>query len=201
MRTARFAVGLLLSGLTFVGTNVARAAQEGPPPSGVKPTIRSITAVQTGVTPRVRDLVLEVKHPNPKVLKEIPFVETPGEDDMGVRKPFGEVTPDGALQTNYPPARANRALTLGANFQGVSQAAQGAVSGFFVSPPDTVGDVGPNHYVQCVNLACQAFNKNGTPAAAVFTLRALFLGSGGTGDCSTLNDGDVAAALPATLTW
>jgi len=192
MRTARLAVGLFLAGFAalVVTTTGAYAAQEGPPQSGVKPTIRSFTAVQTGITPKVSDLVLEVKHPNPKVLKEIPFVETPGEDDMGVRKPFGEVTPDGALQTSYPSTRDTRALTLGANFQGVSQAAQGAVSGFFVSPPDTVGDVGPNHYVQCVNLACQVFNKNGTPAAAVFTLRALFLGSGGTGDCSTLNDGD-----------
>lgn len=190
MRTARLAVGLLLSGLAFVGTTAAYAAQEGPPPSGVKPTIRSITAVQTGITPRVSDLQLPVQHPNPKVLRGIPFVEPEGEDEMGVRKPFGDATPDGALQTNYPPIRAGRALTLGANFQGVSQATQGAVSGAFVSPPDTVGDVGPNHYVQCVNLSCQVFNKNGTPAAAVFTIRALFAGSGGTGDCSTLNDGD-----------
>ncbi len=189
MRTARLAVGLYIAGFAALAVSTSYAAQ-GPPPSGIKPTIRSLRAVEVGVTPKVSDLRLPVQHPNPKVVRGIPFVETPGEDDMGVRKPFGEVTPDGALQSYYPAPRDTRALTIGANFQGVSQATQGAVSGFFVSPPDTVGDVGPNHYVQCVNLSCQVFNKNGTAAAAVFTLRALFLGAGGTGDCSTLNDGD-----------
>jgi hypothetical protein len=74
------------------------------------------------------------------------------------------------------------------DFQGVSQATQGAVSGFFVAPPDTVGDVGPNHYVQCVNLACQVFSKAGAPLSAVFTLRSLFVPLGG--QCAVTNDGD-----------
>ncbi len=185
MKTGRFAIGLFAA--CFLSFVSGAFGVEGPPQSAIKPTVRVMQAVRTGVTPRVSDLVLEIQHPNPKVVRQVPFVETPGEDEMGVRKPFGDATPDEALQTHYP---TTRALTLGANFQGVSQATQGAVSGSFVSPPDTVGDVGPNHYVQCVNLACQVFNKNGTTASAVFTLRALFVGAGGTGDCSTLNDGD-----------
>ncbi len=188
MRTARLAVGLLFAGLAALIVPLEAYAQGAPPPSGIKPTIRSFQAARTGVTPKVSDLQLAVQHPDPNVVLEIPFVPiTDEERAKSKRKGFGEVTPDGALQTSYP---TTRALTLGANFQGMSQASQGAISGFFVSPPDTVGDVGPNHYVQCVNLACQVFNKNGTTASAVFTLRALFLGSGGVGDCSTLNDGD-----------
>ncbi len=31
-----------------------------------------------------------------------------------------------------------------------------------VYPPDTDGDVGPNHYVQMVNISFQIFNKSGT---------------------------------------
>lgn len=35
----------------------------------------------------------------------------------------------------------------------------------FARPPDTVGDVGPNHYIQMVNPTFfQVFNKDGTPA-------------------------------------
>ncbi len=187
MRTARLVVCWLLASLGAPGVSAVAQAPGPPPRPDVKPTIRSFTAAKTGVTPKVSDLQLAVQHPDPNVVWEVPFVETEDEDEMGVRKGIGQVTPDGALQVSYP---TTRALTLGISFQGVSQAAQGAVSGFFVSPPDTVGDVGPNHYVQCVNLACQVFNKNGTTASAVFTLRALFLGSGGAGDCSTLNDGD-----------
>ena len=31
-----------------------------------------------------------------------------------------------------------------------------------VLPPDTNGDVGPNHYVQWVNLSFAIYNKSGT---------------------------------------
>ena len=30
-------------------------------------------------------------------------------------------------------------------------------------PPDTDGDVGPNHYVQSVNSSIKIFDKNGNP--------------------------------------
>jgi len=44
---------------------------------------------------------------------------------------------------------------IGANFDGVSN-----LSG--VAPPDTDGDVGPNHYMQMVNLAFAIYDKNGS---------------------------------------
>src|SRR5262245_28457223 len=74
------------------------------------------------------------------------------------------------------------------NVQGISQLVQGNLSGHFLSPPDTVGDVGPNHYVQCVNTACQVFDKTGAPAAPAFLLSSLFASLGG--DCSIGDDGD-----------
>ena len=45
------------------------------------------------------------------------------------------------------------------NFEGVGNAAA-------ASPPDTEGDIGPNHYMQWVNLSFRIYNRNGTPASA-----------------------------------
>ncbi len=57
-----------------------------------------------------------------------------------------------------------------------------------VYPPDTDGDVGPNHYVQMVNLSFQIFNKSGTSLLGPLNNNALWTGFGG--DCETQNDGD-----------
>ena len=38
-----------------------------------------------------------------------------------------------------------------------------AQSGCMCLPPDTDGDVGPNHYVQSVNSSIKIFDKNGNP--------------------------------------
>ncbi len=55
------------------------------------------------------------------------------------------------------------------------------------SPPDTTGDVGPNHYIQMVNATKVAiFNKAGSPLAAPFDLSTLFT----SGSCSTDDAGD-----------
>ena len=39
-----------------------------------------------------------------------------------------------------------------ANFEGLSNQDNFNVFGFRVNPPDPVGDVGPNHYVEMINL-------------------------------------------------
>lgn len=48
-----------------------------------------------------------------------------------------------------------------ANFEGISNQANFDLFGFRVNPPDTVGDVGPNHYVEMVNLAFAVYDKQG----------------------------------------
>ncbi len=57
-------------------------------------------------------------------------------------------------------------------------------------PPDTHGDVGPNHYIQVVNTSIGIFNKTGTRLAA-FTFNTLFAGTGT--PCDASNDGDPIA--------
>lgn len=72
-------------------------------------------------------------------------------------------------------------------FEGLSSQDNANVYGGRVLPPDTVGDVGPNHYVQQTNLLVRVFDKAGVPLTAPFKLSTLFT-SGGI--CSTTNSGD-----------
>ncbi len=46
-------------------------------------------------------------------------------------------------------------------FEGLSNQDNFDLFGFRVNPPDPVGDVGPNHYVEMVNLAYAVFSKTG----------------------------------------
>jgi hypothetical protein len=56
-------------------------------------------------------------------------------------------------------------------------------------PPDPVGDVGPNHFIQAVNTSIGIFNKAGTRLAA-FTFDALWSGAGTGTACDNSNGGD-----------
>jgi hypothetical protein len=68
----------------------------------------------------------------------------------------------------------------GVNFEGTP------ATGFL--PPDTVGDVGPNHYVQMVNSAFAIYDKSGNLLAGPTPINQLWQGFGG--PCQTLNHGD-----------
>ena len=57
------------------------------------------------------------------------------------------------------------------------------------APPDSDGDVGPNHYVEAVNVAFRVFDKNGNPLSPVTTYNTLFAPLVGT-PCSGQNSGD-----------
>ena len=76
------------------------------------------------------------------------------------------------------------------NFDGVGAGFTGPAGTFSVAsaPPDTNGDVGPNHYVQTVNTDFAIFNKSGTAVAGPMPINTLFSGFGGL--CETTNDGD-----------
>jgi hypothetical protein len=57
-----------------------------------------------------------------------------------------------------------------------------------VLPPDTNGDVGPNHYVQMVNLSFAIWDRSGTLLLGPVNSNTLWSGFGG--PCQTTNDGD-----------
>lgn len=55
-------------------------------------------------------------------------------------------------------------------------------------PPDTVGDIGPAHYIMMVNSRFAVYNRNGTTALTARNINTLFAGFGG--PCQTENAGD-----------
>jgi hypothetical protein len=86
-----------------------------------------------------------------------------GDDVRDVRPDRGQAaadrghTSDGALQSAT-------VASIGApvaNFEGLSNQDNFNIFGFRVNPPDPVGDVGPNHYVEMVNLAFAVYDKQG----------------------------------------
>jgi subtilisin-like proprotein convertase family protein len=73
-----------------------------------------------------------------------------------------------------------------ANFEGMGT----GLSGFTVqsAPPDTVGDIGPDHYVQIVNYSLTIFSRTGSVVLGPIPTSHLW--SGFRGACSETNDGD-----------
>jgi len=57
-----------------------------------------------------------------------------------------------------------------------------------IAPPDTVGDVGQNHYVQMYNLLTEIFDKNGNSVLGPFPTSTFFTGMAG--NCAISDDGD-----------
>ena len=93
-------------------------------------------------------------------------------------KDLSAVTGSSAVQKGVT---ANSMPSLSQNFEGV-----GNVNG--VLPPDTQGDVGPNNYVQMINLSFAIWNKQGTLLYGPVPNTTLWQGFGG--PCETFNGGD-----------
>ena len=73
-----------------------------------------------------------------------------------------------------------RTPALGFSFDGISS------TGYV--PPDTVGDVGPNHYVQMVNSSFSIFDKTGNLLTGPVAINSLWTGQNN--QCEFNNDGD-----------
>ena len=80
-----------------------------------------------------------------------------------------------------------------ANFAALNLSANG--SGW---PPDTNGDVGPNHYIQTVNSSIGIYNKSTGALISAVTLNTFFQGPAGT-PCDTSNDGDPVVLYDASV--
>jgi len=94
---------------------------------------------------------------------------------------------DAAVQ----PASGVRALSIpspSASFEGIPATANIPILGGIPIPPDPVGDVGPNHYVQMVNTAWAVFSKSGARLLGPLSLASIWAGFEVT-DCAD-NSGD-----------
>jgi hypothetical protein len=74
------------------------------------------------------------------------------------------------------------------SFEGLNNNDNQATIGSRPTPPDPNGDVGPNHYVQTLNLIFAVYDKAGTRLLGPLPNNAVFAGFGG--PCQTRNDGD-----------
>jgi hypothetical protein len=99
--------------------------------------------------------------------------------------PFQAPVVDPVLQTIAGPLVSTSELS---NFEGVSDGAQAAQSGYLVAPPDTNGAVGDTQYVQWVNLAFAVFDKKTGNISGPYAGDTLWKGFGG--PCENDNDGD-----------
>ena len=121
-------------------------------------------------------------------LRSIPPSVTVGvrheaDDDHGPAGPVGDTRhdPDPVLQSSL----GNGDIPgTGVNFNGISNPV--ACNG--CAPPDPNGAVGPNHYVQMVNLKYQIFTRTGTSLVGPANINTLFTGFGGA--CELENAGD-----------
>ncbi len=87
---------------------------------------------------------------------------------------------DPVVQRHAPTNAPLKRMPASTDFDGISFT--GAL------PPDTNGDVGPNHYVQTVNVKFAIYNKSGTQLAGPTSVNALWAGFGG--KCEQNNHGD-----------
>jgi hypothetical protein len=152
----------------------------------LQPSIRAQQVPPATPPGALAQIVAAIKHDRSRPLREIPEtmeqvagereVKAPMPVKLRLKKPAGFRDP--VLQQSLPAAAMPGTST---NFDGVNN-----ING--VLPPDTNGDVGPNHYVQWVNLSLAIYNKSGTRLYGPTNGNTIFSGFGG--PCETRNDGD-----------
>jgi subtilisin-like proprotein convertase family protein len=131
----------------------------------------SSRAVSFGVSPAVRNLPAPQQRTDKNADQNLKMVP-----NKIIREPIAtttareKVTRDAALQASAPAPSIPGTIV---NFEGQSIHDTIAIGQGFL-PPDTVGDVGPNHYVQAVNVAFRVYDKAGAPLTPVRSIGDLF---------------------------
>ena len=180
--------GLILGQVQLGAVRAIAPSQDEPPatPSPASPNVRIASSVgpdasyaaKNDISRPLRDIrPIRPRAKELRRIREIPRYALPnrygthadGSPPLGL-DPALQETPGGA---NMPAAIRN--------FEGVNN-----VNG--VLPPDTEGDVGPNHYVQWVNLSFAIWDKNGNMLYGPANGNTLWQGFGGI--CQSHNDGD-----------
>jgi len=141
-------LSILIVALSVIVVIPAAAASQQ---QGRGPQPKFTNAVAFDVSPALRDM-----KPLPHATTNTDFKEI--RPDRGLQEENGAFQADGALQAGLSAASIP---TTDANFEGLSNQDNFDVFGFRVNPPDPVGDVGPDHYVQMINLVFAVFDKQG----------------------------------------
>lgn len=173
----RLAAMVCMAYALAVGASAQKEKPEPSPEIQTKPIV--VTAARFDISPPFRTMASSRKAR--KIDKE--------EDDKGELGPVGDLRhdPDAALQTVMGKGvfnSNNDVPTLGVSFNGISNPT--GCGG--CSPPDPNGEIGPNYYVQMVNLKIQVFSRTGVSLFGPVNTNTLWTGFGG--DCETENAGD-----------
>src|SRR6266498_1000772 len=127
-------------------------------------------------------------------LRDLPYVPNPTETEEQplTRYPRGKGAPPPVIPSSpllqrlmkniFRPAPTMPGPLL--TFEGVAE----PDSGCGCVPPDSDGDVGPNHYVEAINSSFKVFDKNGNTLSGPTTYNSFFTGTGT--PCDTNNQGD-----------
>ena len=152
--------------LVFLAASPPAAAQQTARPQPLTPTFSK--AVAFDVSPALRSLPLAKKHvADPSKLLEIRPERGPRAQSKGYK------SGDAALQAfNLAPAIPAPLLT----FEGLSNQDNLNIFGFRVNPPDPNGEVGPNNYVEIINLVFGVYDKAGNLLAGPIDTGSLWSG-------------------------
>jgi hypothetical protein len=159
-RNRFFSHARITAAVILILAAAAMAFVAASPPASAQPTARTqpltpkfSAAVAFDVSPALRNLPPAAR----------PFVFSPN-TVLEVRPERGPVVPykghngDRALQTSSYAPTIPAPLT---SFEGLSNQDNFDIFGFRVNPPDPNGEVGPNHYVEMINLVFAVYDKNG----------------------------------------
>jgi hypothetical protein len=141
-------VGLLTAAL-YAGSGSAAVAPSEAAGTSPAPTVTWAAAHDT--SPPLRDLAAG---------RIAPDADDPADEpDLGpIATGDGGYSIDGALQSAVP---ATTIPSTQQNFEGLSNQANFDIFGFRVNPPDPNGEVGPNNYVEMINLVFGVYDKAG----------------------------------------
>ena len=154
----------------------------------------SVQAENFAVSPPLRDIASD----GPTVEVDVRDEEDESAENRAVREVTAAALARARQMSTLQALRSDGAVQLEAptinipapslTFEGLGRTENIAAGFGNLSPPDTVGDVGPNHYVQQTNLLVRIWNKAGTPLTAPFRLSSLFAPLGG--QCAAPDAGD-----------
>lgn len=121
-------------------------------------------------------------------LRRLPKVESTGRPrvfPLRGRVPPSVIPPTSAFPSFVPqtPLAPSTSGALSANFEGISFTSAGW-------PPDTNGDVGPNHFIQAVNISFAVYAKTGSLMAGPTTFDSLWSSAASGTPCDNQNRGD-----------
>ena len=149
-----------LLGAVAVAVVTAGTIQAGPSPKAKGPTFAKAKAFD--VSKPLRELAKGAK-PSGKVPKQHPRGQTStATSTLEGASATGLAVTGAAGSSSTATAQAAAIAAPLANFEGLSNQDNFNVFGFRVNPPDPVGDVGPNHYVEMINLVFAVYSKTGT---------------------------------------